>query len=272
MRWIDAAAVVDEWRFGPRPDVVSTQGLHLVPHPDTPVIDWVPGPDFEEKLQKKLDLLLFVQDIRCYKYGEQDAEEWPIGHTPPELQQRYDDRQARAMDLLEAPTPLTPEDSSNDNLIALAKPSHLMPDNSPQLTAYDIHDLVLKQRSQVPYTPPSSSEGQPSQRHLPYLRQNSENSPHVRNLDKNDQSESLGDRQNISLLGVTSSPNRNGKLLGVTKQPKKRRYSKVDGETERVDFMGHPTGAVMDLKPVLYNDSPIRKIKKTKTLITDPTD
>jgi hypothetical protein len=68
--------------------VVSTQGQHLRPCPDTPVSQRNYDPRFIERLDLSLNRLLFVLKIRQCKYGD-DAEEWPPSHTPIELKERW---------------------------------------------------------------------------------------------------------------------------------------------------------------------------------------
>jgi hypothetical protein len=91
-----------------------------------------------------------MQEWRRRAYGDQDAEEWSIGRTPPEIRQRYDDEMA----ILDSPTSSESDYVDNHkvpvetNLMAEKKPQHC-----------DAHCWVSSQTSKVPYTPPSSSEG-----------------------------------------------------------------------------------------------------------------
>lgn len=91
----------------PLPDVVSSQGHYLVAPPDTPVIASNLDPS---ELQSRLESLLRVQHLRCHLYGGENAEEWPISHTPLEIRERYFNEQKRVEALLEVPTP--PENDS----------------------------------------------------------------------------------------------------------------------------------------------------------------
>ncbi|KAK2873807.1 hypothetical protein FQN49_002053 [Arthroderma sp. PD_2] len=113
--WLDAAAVVDEKLHGPLPDVVSTQGHHLKPHPDTPVFEREVEPQFVEKLNFLLAGLLFGDTLRRRKYGDEVVDEWPDGHTPTEIREQWKSEQEaderRVQALLEIPTPPTPGDT-----------------------------------------------------------------------------------------------------------------------------------------------------------------
>lgn len=73
----------------PLPDIVQTQGKHLVSRPTTPTYSRAPDPDFVEKLYTSLDSLLNTQKLRVHQYGENVAEEWPINHTPPEIKTNW---------------------------------------------------------------------------------------------------------------------------------------------------------------------------------------
>ena len=66
--------------------MVTTQGAHLITRPNTPVI---PRPFDHQRLGILLEALLVGQGVRCQKYGTEDAEKWPMGHTPIELREEY---------------------------------------------------------------------------------------------------------------------------------------------------------------------------------------
>ncbi|KAG6034677.1 hypothetical protein E4U41_006462 [Claviceps citrina] len=69
-------------------DIVATQGAYLVPRrAGTPVFRDDYLEELTTKLHKSLELLLWAQDIRRSRYHE-DADEWPMGHTPPWLVER----------------------------------------------------------------------------------------------------------------------------------------------------------------------------------------
>jgi hypothetical protein len=57
-------------------------------------------------------VLLIVQAGRQAKYGQQTAEEWPIGHTPPEI---VEERAAKVMDLEALMGADTPTSSGDDD-------------------------------------------------------------------------------------------------------------------------------------------------------------
>lgn len=83
--WILGQIRVDEDWYGPVPDVLATQGAHLLPRPSTPVF----APDIDEllfpsKLCKKLEFQLFLVQWRTDRYGRDVAEGWPRGRTPVE--------------------------------------------------------------------------------------------------------------------------------------------------------------------------------------------
>ncbi|KAF3480243.1 uncharacterized protein GIQ15_05590 [Arthroderma uncinatum] len=112
--WLDAAAVIDEKMHGPLPDVVSTQGHHLRPRPNSPIFERKHDPEFLEKLDFFLDDLLFLQKLRRRKYGNEVADEWPPSHTPTEIKDRWkteqEEEQRKIKALLDIPTPPTPAD------------------------------------------------------------------------------------------------------------------------------------------------------------------
>jgi hypothetical protein len=55
-------------------------------------------------LEKQLAVLHYVQKARRHKYGD-DADEWPAGHTPPEIRQRYIDEQLQAEEIQDNQAP-----------------------------------------------------------------------------------------------------------------------------------------------------------------------
>lgn len=68
-------------------DIVATQGECLVPRWHTPVWEKEYSEEFAVILTRKLDALDIAQLVRRAKYGPA-ADEWPIGHTPPEMKER----------------------------------------------------------------------------------------------------------------------------------------------------------------------------------------
>ncbi|KAL9621090.1 MAG: hypothetical protein Q9160_004475 [Pyrenula sp. 1 TL-2023] len=113
MRWIEAAAIVDDKFYGPLPDddIVSTQGAYLVRRPETPIY---PSRLDLYRVDLKVNTLVTLQKWRVQMYGPEDAEEWPVSHTPPEIRQRYWDEQMRAKELFWADTPPEDEEIIND--------------------------------------------------------------------------------------------------------------------------------------------------------------
>ena len=73
----------------PLPDVVGTQGRHLVARPNTPIYSKPFDPEFVYLLKSGLERLDLRHSIRSHKYGQAAADEWPAGHTPIELREEY---------------------------------------------------------------------------------------------------------------------------------------------------------------------------------------
>lgn len=181
-----------------------------------------PDRHFVEKLQSGLDLVLFVQRLRCHKYGAQDAEEWPIGHTPPELKQRVEDEHRRYQALLDLPTP---SDSGDvDDMDVSAHPQGLNSERG------QLH-LGLGQQPRSLDTSASSSEGRSLPSSLAESRKNFAQPPQSFHLSQGGQPKPCDDRQ-IGSPHTTSSLYRNGNAE-ASKYPKKRRFSEV--ETLHVD-------------------------------------
>ncbi|KAJ4318383.1 hypothetical protein N0V84_006893 [Fusarium piperis] len=81
--WTFSLAKALENSIGPLPDPVATQGAELVPPPETPALRYPPtDPTFVETLTKRLERLVWRQEIRINIYGVDFAEEWPISRTP----------------------------------------------------------------------------------------------------------------------------------------------------------------------------------------------
>ncbi|KAL9025673.1 MAG: hypothetical protein Q9196_005543, partial [Gyalolechia fulgens] len=65
-------------------DIVATQGKYLIQRARTPVFEKAYDEEFATKLARELKALInIVQKVRRAKYHAA-ADEWPIGHTPPE--------------------------------------------------------------------------------------------------------------------------------------------------------------------------------------------
>lgn len=85
--WIQGQVIIHENDHGPLPDVVETQGQHLVAQPHTPVF---PPLSFEihafaTELAASLSALISRRDRRRLGYRVEAAEGWPIGRTPPKV-------------------------------------------------------------------------------------------------------------------------------------------------------------------------------------------
>jgi hypothetical protein len=93
-----------------RLDIVATQGAYLVPRPHTPVFEKSYDESFATALDRAFNALNVEQLLRHTMYREA-ADEWPIGHTPPEVKERRL-AELRAMDDMEWAT--SDEDSGGD--------------------------------------------------------------------------------------------------------------------------------------------------------------
>ena len=91
-------------------DIVATQGAYLFSPAHTPVWEKDYDEEFAATLSRKLRALNIRQLVRRVMYHEA-AEEWPIGHTPPEVKER---RAAELRALEEAEGPTSDEDSASD--------------------------------------------------------------------------------------------------------------------------------------------------------------
>ncbi|KAL9616119.1 MAG: hypothetical protein Q9160_008975 [Pyrenula sp. 1 TL-2023] len=109
-RWCDIPAQSEEVHHGPFPDVVTTAGAHLVTQPPTPVLSYMGTEQWARALHQKLDFLLHRQEIRYLKYGKDNAEEWPMSHTPPELKEPWLEHVRRQQWIFDNPGPPTPDD------------------------------------------------------------------------------------------------------------------------------------------------------------------
>ena len=89
---------------------MATQGAYLIPRSHTPVWEKAYDEAFTAALDRKLNAITTVQAARRNAYHEA-ADEWPIGHTPPEVKERY----LAEMRALEAMMDVTSdEDGSGD--------------------------------------------------------------------------------------------------------------------------------------------------------------
>ncbi|KAI1272139.1 hypothetical protein F5Y07DRAFT_309686 [Xylaria sp. FL0933] len=69
-------------------DIVATQGKHLIPRRGTPVLLRGSEKDFVTTLTRKLESLVISLEDRRKRYHE-IADDSPMGHTPPEVKERY---------------------------------------------------------------------------------------------------------------------------------------------------------------------------------------
>lgn len=69
------------------PDVVATQGAYLAPRTNTPVFRDDGYKDFASRLTSNLEGVLIEQECRTNMYHGA-ADEWAMGHTPPELKEK----------------------------------------------------------------------------------------------------------------------------------------------------------------------------------------
>ena len=94
-------------------DIVATQGAYLVPRAGTPV--WKePYDEFATTLEQKLNLLILEQSWRRDMYHEA-ADGWPIGHTPPEVKQKYQAKVQARVELWGIASDDGSDNENNDN-------------------------------------------------------------------------------------------------------------------------------------------------------------
>lgn len=92
--WIQGQIIIHENDHDPLPDVVATQGQHLVAQPHTPVFSTLSSETkaFATELAASLSALISRQNRRRLGYGVKAAEEWPIGRTPPQVRRARKER------------------------------------------------------------------------------------------------------------------------------------------------------------------------------------
>lgn len=98
--WIETRILFYEQQHGPLPDdVVETQGQNLVTQDSTPVPRSFQSEQsqFNHELERELDHLIWHQGRRVARYGQDVAEEWPIGRTPPRHRRARRKRQRAKM-------------------------------------------------------------------------------------------------------------------------------------------------------------------------------
>ena len=92
-------------------DIVATQGAYLVPRAGTPVFEKPYDAEFAAALEQQIGGLIVEQICRSTMYRGA-ADEWPIGHTPPEVREKRKAELKAQEDLQDA----TSDDGSvNDN-------------------------------------------------------------------------------------------------------------------------------------------------------------
>ncbi|KAI0423864.1 hypothetical protein F5Y09DRAFT_354419 [Xylaria sp. FL1042] len=101
-------------------DIVATRGAYLVPRASTPV--WPEANDgrFAAALERHLNALLIVQRVRRSKYHDA-ADEWPIGHTPPEVKEKHE-AELKAWDEIAGVTSESSDNDDDDNNKDKGKP------------------------------------------------------------------------------------------------------------------------------------------------------
>ena len=139
------------------PDIVVTQGHHLVTRPPSP-----PVPLYNTKFLQDLDEAFArcrsTQSLRRHLYGTPDAEEYPAGRTPPSVRKRYLAEQERALqEFFDTMTPSDAEVSENDlgqaktGLLTPASGSRELPKREADADSLDQPDVV-----RLRLCPPSS--------------------------------------------------------------------------------------------------------------------
>ncbi|KXX76723.1 hypothetical protein MMYC01_209301 [Madurella mycetomatis] len=92
-----------------RLDIVATRGAYLVPRAGTPVSQVAYNDQFAAALEQHLDAVITEQICRSVMYHGA-ADEWPMGHTPPEIKEKRN-AEVKAQEELEGAT----SDDSSDN-------------------------------------------------------------------------------------------------------------------------------------------------------------
>lgn len=152
------------------PDVVLTQGRHLLSRPETPVFGLVwTHAHFVPTLQDRLDLLTTRLRLRSKKYGKEIADEWPISRTPAEIVQNHWITVLREGILSKEPIPLDrayDEDPNGGYDFSCG-----MPSPSPSLIRYmeqisDEMDRECEEEERLANMLPSSSASKPVKREV----------------------------------------------------------------------------------------------------------
>ncbi|KAK3331566.1 hypothetical protein B0T19DRAFT_83150 [Cercophora scortea] len=94
-------------------DIVATQGAYLAPRAHTPVFPEPHDGQFAAKLKRQLELVILQQIWRRARYHDA-ADEWPMGHTPPEVKEKRE-AELKAWDELAGVTSDGSSDSEGDD-------------------------------------------------------------------------------------------------------------------------------------------------------------
>ena len=111
------ASIVLTWCNIQAIDIVLTKGACLRDRPPTPLHVKINLEAFHHALLcLELKGLLRAQEIRRRKYGEEAAEEWPMGHTPDELLEKRTAEVDALIAAMEAPSPPSRNDSDDNEV------------------------------------------------------------------------------------------------------------------------------------------------------------
>ncbi|KAF2812791.1 uncharacterized protein BDZ99DRAFT_517107 [Mytilinidion resinicola] len=94
-------------------DIVATQGAYLVPRAGTPVSQEAYDGQFATALKQHLDAVITEQICRSVMYHGA-ADEWPMGHTPPEYKEKRK-AELKAHEELEGATSDDGSDNDDDD-------------------------------------------------------------------------------------------------------------------------------------------------------------
>lgn len=94
-------------------DIVATQGAYLVPRAGTPVFEKTYDAKFAAALEQQIRALIVEQTCRSVMYRGA-ADEWPIGHTPPEMKEKRN-AELKAQEEIEGATSEDSSDNDNDD-------------------------------------------------------------------------------------------------------------------------------------------------------------
>jgi hypothetical protein len=94
-------------------DIVATQGAYLVPRAGTPVTQEAYDDQFAAALEQHLDAVITEQICRTAMYHGA-ADEWPMGHTPPEVKEKRK-AELKAQEELEGVTSDDGSDNDDDD-------------------------------------------------------------------------------------------------------------------------------------------------------------